>query len=154
MVTRIATAASQQTSSTDHIAAGLDQILKIGRESVAGAQRSDIAVAELAALAAELQKLGNRSQSEREKQNGVAEMPAEQSATIWDWMRRSDVSYAEERGHEPEHEKVRATNGLVLATRNPLRPGVAKIHARLLTPETDAESQRRLPSASSAGTPA
>jgi methyl-accepting chemotaxis protein len=154
MVTRIATAASQQTSSTDHVAAGLDQISKISRESAERAQRSDIAVAELAALAAELQKLGNRPQSKREKQNGVAEKPAEQSATIWDWMRRSDVSYAEERGHEPEHEKVRATNGLVLAARNPLRPGVAKIHARLLTPETDAESQRCLPSASSAGTPA
>jgi methyl-accepting chemotaxis protein len=152
MVTRIATAASQQTGSTDHVAAGLGQISKIGRESLAGAERSDAAVAELAALAAELQKLGNRSQSEREKQNGQAGKRDEKPAAMWHWIRRSGVNNTEAREHA--HEKVRATNGLVLAARNPLRPGVAKIHARLLTPETDAESQRRLPSASSAGTPA
>jgi methyl-accepting chemotaxis protein len=152
MVTRIGTAASRQTGSTDDVAAGLCQISKIGRESLAGAERSDAAVAELAALAAELQKLGNRPQSKREKQNGQAGKRDEKPAAMWHWMRRSGVSNTEAREHE--HEKVRATNGLVLAARNPLRPGVAKIHARLLTPETDAESQRRLPSASSAGTPA
>jgi methyl-accepting chemotaxis protein len=156
MVTRIATAASQQTKSSDHIAGGLELISKISRESMEGAQRSDAAVAELAGLASDLQKFGNRSQSKVEKQSVVAEKLAEEAATMWNWIRKSyprDVNERKPDGEQEEHEKVR-TNGLALAAWNPLRPGVAKIHAHLLTPTTDAESQLRAPSVSSAKTPA
>jgi methyl-accepting chemotaxis protein len=142
-VTHIATAATQQASSRAQVAAGLEQIARIGKESVEGMQRTDTAVAELAGLAAELQKVVKRFQSKRENPGG---QPAN-SSTAWGWMRRGDM----EKG---DHERVRSTNGLALAARNPLRPGVAKIHARLLTPVGDGESQPRVPSASSAGKPA
>jgi hypothetical protein len=157
MVTRIATAASLQTKSSDHIASGLELISKISRESVEGAQRTDNAVAELAALAADLQRFGNQSQSRTEKQSVEVKKLAKEPGTMWDWIRNSYLRYVSERkvdGEQQEREKVRGTNGLALAARNPLRPGVAKIHARLLTPATDAESQPRAPSVSSAKTPA
>ena len=143
MVTLIATSATQQTRSNDHVAASLEQISKIGRASVEGAQRTDNAVAELAALAAELQKLSDRFRSKPEKLNGKAT----ESAAAWGLMRR-DVAERDNRGNAP------AANGLALAARPGSRPGVAKIHARLLTPATDSESQPRVPSTASAGTPA
>jgi len=143
MVTLIATSATRQTSSNDHVAASLEQISKIGRESVEGAQRTDNAVAELATLAAELQKLSGRFQSKPEKLNGTAA----ESATAWGLL-RGDVAERDRGGNTP------AASGLALAARPGSRPGVAKIHARLLTPETDSESQPRVPSTASAGTPA
>jgi hypothetical protein len=155
-VTRIATAVSQQTKSSDHIASSLELISKISREFVEGVQRSDKAVAELTALAVDLQKFGNQPQSKTE-QSVVAEELIEEPATMWDWIRNSYPRYVKERkgdGEQQEREKVRGTNGLALAARNPLRPGVAKIHARLLTPAADAESQTRAPSVASAKTPA
>jgi methyl-accepting chemotaxis protein len=157
MVTRIATAASLQTKSSDHIASGLELISKISRESVEGVQRTDNAVAELAALAADLQRFGNQSQPRTEKQSVEVKKLAKEPGTMWDWIRNSYLRYVSERkgdGEQQAREKVRGTNGLALAARNPLRPGVAKIHARLLTPATDAESQPRAPSVSSAKTPA
>jgi hypothetical protein len=47
-----------------------------------------------------------------------------------------------------------AAKGLALAAPAGPRPGVARIHARLLTPETDSEFQRPVPSTASAGRPA
>lgn len=143
MVTLIAASATRQTSSNYHVAASLEQISKIGSASVEGAQRTDNAVAELTALAAELQKLSDRFQSKPEKLNGKAT----ESAAAWGLMRR-DVAERDDGGN------ARPANGLALAARPGSRPGVAKIHARLLTPETDSESQPRVPSTASAGTPA
>jgi uncharacterized phage infection (PIP) family protein YhgE len=141
MVTHIATAVTQQTSSHDTVAAGLEQISKISSNSAEGAQRSAAAVAELTGLASELQKLVSRFRSKRE--GSIAE--PEKSVAVWGWRKKTDPD---------KINRVRATNGLALAVRNGPRPGVAKIHARLLTPTNDAESPRPVPSASSAGTPA
>jgi len=143
MVTLIATSAAQQTSSNDHVAASLEQISKISRASVEGGQRTDNAVAQLAALAAELQRLSDRFRSKPEKLNGTAA----ESAAAWGLL-RGDVAERDRGGNTP------AASGLALAARAGSRPGVAKIHARLLTPETDSESQPRVPSTASAGTPA
>jgi methyl-accepting chemotaxis protein len=157
MVTRIATAASLQTTSSDRIACGLELISKISRESAEGAQRTDNAVAELAALAADLQKFGKQSPSRTEKQSVEAKKLAKEPVRMWARIRNCYVRYVSERKMDGEHEErepMRGTNGLALAARNPLRPGAAKIHARLLTPATDAESQPRAPSVSSAKTPA
>ena len=143
MVTLIATSATQQTSSNDHVAAGLEQISKISRASVEGGQRTDNAVAQLAALAAELQRLSDRFRSKPEKLNGTAA----ESAAAWGLM-RGDVAERDRGGNTP------AASGLALAVRPGSRPGVAKIHARLLTPASDSESQPRVPSTASAGTPA
>ena len=140
MVAQIATAAAQQNSSHDSLAAGMEQISAIIRESAESTQRSDTATAELLGLAAELKKLTNRIQLGREQDNRRPDESPE-----WGWIRRID----EKKGRS---ERETATNGLALAAQNPLRPGVAKIHARLLTPASDEESQRRVPSASSAGT--
>ncbi len=139
IVTHIAAAASQQTGSHDQVAASLEQISKITSESAEGAQRSASAVAELVGLAAELQKLVNRFRSKRASSDAE---PAK-SAAVREWTRKSDPE---------KSDRGRGTNGLALAAGAGSRPGVAKIHARLLTPETDAEPQRRVPSASSAGT--
>ena len=141
MLTHIATAATQQTISNDQIAAGLKQISRITGESAEGAQRSAAAVADLGRLAAELQKLTNRFRTKGDSHGGEAE----DSEPVRDWMRSS----AAEKG---DRGRAHGTNGLALAARAGSRPGVAKIHARLLIPESDAESQRRVPSASSSGT--
>jgi methyl-accepting chemotaxis protein len=141
VVTQIATAALQQTSFNVPVAASLQQISKISEVSAEDAQRSAVALAELAVVAADLQKLGNQFQFKREKPEEKVEEPAASRG----WLRKSDAQ-------KGDKGSGRATNGLVLAARNPLRPGVAKIHARLLPPEPDSESQCRGPSASSAGT--
>ncbi len=141
MVAEIAIAVAQQSSSHDSLGAGMEQISTIIRESAESTQRSDTAAAELAGLAAELKKLTNRFQLEREQGNRRAGESAE-----WGWIRRID----ERKGGGSE--KKTATNELALAAQNPLRPGVAKIHARLLIPASDEESQHVVPSASSAGT--
>jgi methyl-accepting chemotaxis protein len=141
MLTHIAMAATQQTISNDHIAAGLKQISRITSESAEGAQRSATAVADLAGITSELQTLMKRFRTKSEIDDGEAE----ESVLVPDWMRGSS-------GEKSAHGRAHGTNGLALAARAGSRPGVAKIHARLLTPESDAESQRRVPSASSAGT--
>ena len=139
MVTHIATAAARQTSSNDNVAAALEQISKITTDSAEGAQRSASAVSELAGLAAELQALVKRFRSKR----AGSDVESAKSAALPDGMRKSDLEKVDRR---------RRTNGLALEVRTGSPPGVAKIHARLLTPESDSESQRRVPSASSAGT--
>ena len=141
MVTHIATAATQQTSSHDTVAAGLEQISKITTDSAENAQRSAAAVPELAGLASDLQKLVSRFRSKPE--TSIAE--PEMSDAAWGWRKKIDPQRIDQ---------ARPTNGLALAVRNGPRPGVAKIHARLLPPTNDAESPRRVPSSSSAGTPA
>jgi len=145
MVTHIATAATQQTSSSDHVASALEQISKITSESAESAQRSASAVAELVGLAAELQKLVNRFRSRRASSDAEPAKSAAVRDKIRDTIRTSDPA---------KSDRGRVINGLALAARAGSRPGVAKIHARLLTPEADAELQRRVPSTSSARTPA
>jgi methyl-accepting chemotaxis protein len=141
MVTHIAATASQQTNSLDSVAAALERISKISSESAEGGQRSAGALAELARLAADLQELANGVQSKREKHNAERE----EAAAVPGWTRKRD-------GRKGDRENGRETNGLVLAARAGQRPGVAKIHARLLTAEGDAESQPCVPSAASART--
>jgi methyl-accepting chemotaxis protein len=142
MMAKIATAAAQQSSSSEGLGASLEQISKSSRESAESVHRSENATAQVAGLAAELKQLMNRFQILREQNN----RRADESAGLG-WVQRID----EKKGSE---KKSTAVNELALAAQNPLRPGVAKIHARLLTPASDEESQRRVPSVSSAGMPA
>jgi methyl-accepting chemotaxis protein len=158
MLTRVATAVSKQSAATDYMTISLEQISKVSRESVESALQSETAVAELAALAAELSLFRNRPRLDLEKLSVQPEKRSREeqesiakSETMWDWIRRNDSSDAEECEYKRQREKSRPAIGLALAARNPLRPGVAKIHARLLT---DAESLPRPPSISSAKTPA
>jgi methyl-accepting chemotaxis protein len=62
MVTQIATATSQQSSTTDQIKTNVAQIAKISRESAAGAQQSAHASEGLSNLALDLQTLVGRFQ--------------------------------------------------------------------------------------------
>ena len=141
MVRHIAAIASQQNNSHDSVAAGLERISKVSSESEEVGQHSASAVAELTSLAADLQKVANGFQSKQENHNDVGEEPA----AMLGWTRKRDAGKA-------DRENGRETKGLALAARAGLRPGVAKIHARLLTPESDAESRPHAPSAASART--
>lgn len=148
MVTSIATAATEQIISHERIAAGLEQISKINTQSAEASLGSASALTELTGIFAELQTLGSASPPKHEK-------PVDEilpSVPVQD--RKRNVNARNTDPLKTDHINSRATNGLALAARSVSRPGVAKIHARLLTPETDSEPQRRAPSVASSGTPA
>ena len=60
MVTQIATAATEQTSSAEQITANVEEIAKVTRESASGAQQSAKACEDLSNLAIDLQHLVGR----------------------------------------------------------------------------------------------
>jgi len=140
-MTQIADTAIQQTNAEQNVAVNLEQISSINAESAQGAKSCASALAELAGIGAELQRVSKGRVSEREKAGAGGDEPA----VVLGWTRTSDAE-KDERG------RGSGANGLALAARGGSRPGVAKIHARLLTPENDEESQCRVPSVLSGGT--
>jgi methyl-accepting chemotaxis protein len=140
MVAHIATAAAEQIKANEHIAVSLEQISKVTRESAEGAQRSAGAVGELSGLAAELQNLVNHFHAQREPQrqlaNDVADLP--------EWKGATEAHRVRGNGQ--------VAKGLAFAARAGARPGVAKIHARLLDSGTKPEAPGPGPSTASAGT--
>jgi methyl-accepting chemotaxis protein len=57
MIAQIATAATQQSSTTDHVNSRMDQIAKLVNESALGTQRSARACEDLSELAVEVRKM-------------------------------------------------------------------------------------------------
>jgi methyl-accepting chemotaxis protein len=143
MVGHIASTSAQHSGSHYDIAANLEEISKIAKESAAGAERSSSAMELYAGIAAELNALTNgfRELSEGQKEE------VKKAATLQP-LEQSDLTERSDRA------KRRSSNVLALAAPLALRRGVAKIHARLLTPETEPESQLRDPSTASASRPA
>jgi methyl-accepting chemotaxis protein len=143
LVGNIASTSAQQSASNHDIAANLEEISKIAKESAAGAERSSSAMELYAGIAAELNALTNRSRASSEEQKEeVKQFALSQRLEHDDPTEKSDRA------------KRRSSNVLALAAPPAPRRGVAKIHARLLTPETEPESQLRAPSTESASRPA
>jgi methyl-accepting chemotaxis protein len=145
MVSQIATAAPVEFGKHDQITASLTEILEIARESAERTAQITGAISELAIISAELQTMESCIWQE-----GGAHRDAKPS--------RLESGIAGERqkirddAKKNEREPRFTANGLVLTPRLEPRRGVAKIHARLLTPEEMSESQRRDPSTLSSGT--
>jgi hypothetical protein len=57
MITEIATAASEQSSTTEQVNGNIEQIARLGKESAIGAQQSATACQDLSGLALDLQTL-------------------------------------------------------------------------------------------------
>jgi methyl-accepting chemotaxis protein len=76
MVAQIATATTQQTSTTEQIKSTVESIAKITRESAAGAQQSAGACQNLANLASELQELVNQFKLEQDSAIATAGAPS------------------------------------------------------------------------------
>ena len=140
MVANIASA-SQHAGSHHDIAADLKEISKIAKESGAGAERSTGTLEQYAGISAELIALTSSVRRRPEKQGESS------NTTVLQRLERNGVT-------EKNGRATRSSNLLALAAPPAPRRGVAKIHARLLTPETEPESQLRAPSTASAGRPA
>jgi aerotaxis receptor len=136
-VTRIATVAERQISAIEQIGPSLDQISKVTFESSASAQRSADVAEQLTEVVEELQNFATcfptREAANRERNRPV-------------WSReRADVFPVEIAAQS----NGRTINGISAAPRASVNPGRARIHARLVTPEANPESQSRAPSAAS-----
>ncbi len=139
MVSQIATAATAQDKHHEKIATSLEQISTIAKDSSEGAARITAATADLAGISLELQSFENRGpRSDRKPRHKQFEIERERKPA-------HDAKNTDRGSRGP-------SNDLVLTPRLELRPGVAKIHARLLTPESGAEPQPRAPSTASSGT--
>ena len=141
MVGNIASTSAQHAGSHHDIAVNLEEISKIAKESGAGAERSTSALQQYAGISAELNAL---TISFRRKPEEWGESS---KTTVPQRLERDGATEKSDRA-------TRSSNVLALAAPPEPRRGVAKIHARLLTPETEPESQLRVPSTASAGRPA
>jgi hypothetical protein len=65
MITEIATAATEQSSTTEQVNQNIDQIAKLGKESAIGAQQSATACQDLSGLALDLQTMVGRFKLEQ-----------------------------------------------------------------------------------------
>jgi methyl-accepting chemotaxis protein len=151
-VARIATVAERQIKALNQIVPSLDQISKVTFESSASAQRSADAAEQLAEVVEELQNFPTRFPTREETTGHQRDFPA--------WSQERVRSFPPEIAGQSNG---RTVNGLSVAPRasvnpagvNPvgvpvsINPGRARIHARLVTPETNPESQPRAPSAAS-----
>jgi methyl-accepting chemotaxis protein len=137
MLGNITTSSSRQVEASERIAASLQVIVKVCRESAEDREGSANAAREVSAVAAELQNLSNRFLAPQ-KQNSDT-----QPASLLDWK----VDGAAAAG---DLDEATGTNGPASAPHFATRPGVAKIHARLL-PESGPEAQPRAPSAACEG---
>jgi methyl-accepting chemotaxis protein len=144
MVSQIAAACAAQCGNQEQVTASLAEISKIAKESSESAAPITCATSELAAISAELQNLESRIWPRGETLGGSNPHDIESGIAPG----RQKI-YREKRHARENH---LTPNGLALAPRLELRPGVAKIHARLLTPEDAAEPQHRAPSNVSSGT--
>jgi methyl-accepting chemotaxis protein len=92
MITQIATAANQQTSTTDEINASIGDIARISQESASGSRQSAKACEDLSALAFALQSLVSKFKVEvdREPDRQAARRPPLPSPSI---KRRVDTPY-------------------------------------------------------------
>ena len=145
MVAAVSTTASQQIGAGDYIFPRLERISKINAESWESAQCSIIATAEISVVAVELQNLITRLNNSG-KRNSADDF----ARSLPEWARHPDslISGATISGSisgPGEH----AHNVVPLAARDGINPGRARIHARLVTPETNPESQSRAPSVAS-----
>ena len=68
MITEIATAATEQSSTTEQVNQNIDQIAKLGKESAIGAQQSATACQDLSSLALDLQTLVSKFKLEESMQ--------------------------------------------------------------------------------------
>jgi methyl-accepting chemotaxis protein len=141
MVSQIAKIGAGQAGSRERVASGLEQISMIARESNEGAAQITSTAEELAGIAAELQDLENRFQQKREVQT------AEDMEFVVMQERKQNAG-----ARRIDRNTRRAASKLALAPPVELRPAVAKIHARLLTPVVDLEPQPHAPSTASGGT--
>ena len=71
MITEIATAANQQSSTTEHVNMNIEQIAKLVKESAVGAQQSAAACQDLSSLALDLQTMVGRFKLEEGPQAGA-----------------------------------------------------------------------------------
>jgi methyl-accepting chemotaxis protein len=142
-VSQIAAGAAAQVGKHEHITATLEQLSKIAKESGEGIATITGVASELASISAELLNLENRIWREESAQHDAKSHHLE-----------SGIAQAHRRTSEPrnEHETRFTSNELALTPRLESRPGVAKIHARVLSPEEMPEPRRRPPSTLSSGT--
>jgi len=140
IVTHISSSASQQVGAIEFIAPSLEQISTCSSELLEGAQQSAIATAEISVAAVELQNLANRFRLRAKQNRQVAPGPYTP-----EWARFTAPTGGREENPE-------TSNLVSLGARNGINPGRARIHARLLTPETNPESPSHAPSAASSGT--
>ena len=124
----------------DRMAASFDQIRKSCSEVEGIAQHCASAIDEITEIGAELHRLANFFPCRTETL-----MESSEAGVL-----RKRTGACEIEGGKAENQ---GTKGLVLAARGS-RPGVAKIHARLLPPSGGEESRSLVPSAASAGKPA
>ena len=141
MVGTIASTSAQHAGSHHDIAANLEEISKIAKESGTGAERSANALQLYAGISAELNALTISFRRKPEEHRESSKTAVSQR------LERDGATEKSDRA-------ARSSNVLALAAPPAPRRGVAKIHARLLTPETEPESQLRAPSTASAGRPA
>ncbi len=145
MVSGIARAAAAEIGKQEQITAGLAEMLKMARESGEGTAQITGATSELAIISAELQNMESCIWQESEARRDAR-------------PRRLESGVAEERQKIRDEAKKNeraprfTANGLVLTPRSEPRLGVAKIHARLLSPEEMPTPQPRAPSTVSSGT--
>jgi methyl-accepting chemotaxis protein len=142
-VCQIAKVAAKQTGSHDQLAIGLGRISNNAKNCTEKADQSAGALENLAGIAGELQRMISGSGSASAEITGIE---AKEPALPLERKPLSTLNHGD-RG------KKHAVKGLALAAPLGSRPGVARIHARLLTPESDSESQRHVPSTASAGKP-
>ena len=143
-LSHIAKLTAGQTGSDDQIAVSLEHMSNTAKNSAARVDGSASALKNLAGIAGELQ-LTISSFCAAPLESTRPEAP--ERALVLERKRLIEPDTGDGgRGH--------AAKGLALAAPAGPRPGVARIHARLLTPETDSEFQRPVPSTASAGRPA
>ena len=140
MVNQIAAMAAMQPSSREEIGERVKEILITAKESCEGAAQITGVLEELSRIATELQDLENhiRQKCAVPRQGQEFEIRQEKSRTM--------------AAEKTEIVSKRGPTGPALAAPVGLRPGVAKIHARLLTPVTDPPAQLPVPSGASART--
>jgi methyl-accepting chemotaxis protein len=137
-VARIAAIAEQQIGAIEQIVSSLDQISKVTFESSEHAQRSADAAEQLAEVVEELRNLATCFPVREKTANCERDLPA--------WSSEPARSLPAE---APDQNNGRTINGLSVAPRPSVNPGRARIHARLVTPEANSESQSRAPSPAS-----
>ena len=142
-VSQIAAGAAAQVGKHEHITATLEHLSKIAKESGDSVAKIMGAAPDLSIISAELLNLENRIWGEGSAQHDAKSHHLE-----------SGIAQAHRRTRDPrnEHETRFTSNELALTPRLESRPGVAKIHARLLSPEEMPKPQRRAPSTLSSGT--
>jgi methyl-accepting chemotaxis protein len=142
MLTQIVATAAREKDSDVSRAALPEQISKTAKESAAGAEQVTTTAKDLVAVADELKCLVKRYRLRAERQREIKDTVAVPGGLRDRFSEKSD--------RESRH----LTRGLALAPPPQIRYAVAKIHARLLTPETDQASQLPAPSNVSAERPA